>query len=244
VGEAQKEISGLTIKIGHIDWARVVRLISYTMKLFFVRHAESVANAKLKDIHGKGDQLSPRGQVQANDLSVELAKHTYDQIYVSPSLRTIQTVAPYLRSAGRKATVLPICAETPGPSLVKIVEAVFGSRSKKSKSKSVEILPEHAELLVPHPRFTEPPVRHESLKDGLKRTDLLAQYLIETYGKSSASVLLVSHGQMGRQLIALLSRSPVPHPDNAQLWKLSGTECPFVLERINGRGCFGRRKSD
>ena len=64
------------------------------MRLFFVRHAESVANAKLKDVYGQGDQLSPRGHVQANDLSVELAKHKYDRIYVSPSLRTIQTVVP------------------------------------------------------------------------------------------------------------------------------------------------------
>jgi broad specificity phosphatase PhoE len=166
---------------------------------------------------------------------VELAKHDYDQIYVSPSLRTIQTVAPYLRSSGRQATLLPICAEAPGPSFVKIIDTLFGSRSKKLRSKSLEIPPEHADLLVPHPRYTAPPVRHESLKDGLKRTDLLAKYLIETYGRSEASVLLVSHGQMGRQLIALLSRSLVPHPDNAQVWKLSGTERPFVLERINGR---------
>ena len=194
------------------------------MKLFFVRHAESVSNAKLKEVLGKGDQLSPLGQTQANELSIELARHKYDRIYVSPSLRTIQTVAPYLRSAGREATLLPICAEAPNP-----------SRSKKSKPKSVEILPEHKGLVLPHPRFTDPPVRHESLKDGLKRTELLAQYLVETYGKSDLSVLLVSHGQMGKQLIALLSRSMVPHPDNAQLWKLSGTDCPFVLERVNGR---------
>jgi len=205
------------------------------MKLFFARHAESVSNAKLKDVLGKGDQLTPLGQTQASDLSVELAKHSYDHIYVSPSLRTIQTVAPYLRSSGRQATLLPICAEAPGPSLSRIIETFLGSRSKKHKSKSVEILPEHADLLVPHPRFTDPPVRHESLKDGMKRTELLASYLVETYGKSDLSVLLVSHGQMGRQLISLLSRSVVPHPENAQLWKLSGAGYPFFLERVNGR---------
>ena len=205
------------------------------MNLFFVRHAESVSNAKSKDKYGKGDQLTPLGQTQANDLSVELAKHSYDQIYVSPSLRTIQTVAPYLRSSGKQATLLPICAEAPGPSIARVFESLLGSRSKKHKSKSVEILPEHADLLVPHPRFTDPPVRHESLKDGIKRTELLALYLVETYGKSDLSVLLVSHGQMGRQIISILSRSVVPHPDNAQLWKLSGTGCPFYLERVNGR---------
>jgi broad specificity phosphatase PhoE len=194
------------------------------MRLHFLRHAESVANAELKSQFGKGDQLSPHGLVQAEAVVETLLQNGYDKIYVSPSLRTLQTIAPYLRRTNRRATILPICSEIPG-----VLEMLKNFAGKK-RPKSLVIPRNYQDLFIPHPRFTAPAMRGESLIDVTERLRCFERYILESYGPTPASVLLVSHGRFGRELIQRLLGFKVSHPENAKLWRMSGTMRPFILE--------------
>jgi len=194
------------------------------MRLHFLRHAESVANAKLKSQFGKGDQLSPHGLDQAEAVVETLLQNDYDKIYVSPSLRTIQTIAPYLRRTNRRATILPICSEIPG-----VLEMLRNFAGKK-RPKSLVTPRSYRDLFTPHPRFTAPAMRGESLIDVTERLRSFEHYILESYGPTHASVLLVSHGRFGRELIQRLLGYKVSHPENARLWRMSGTMRPFTLE--------------
>lgn len=63
-------------------------------RIYLVRHAESVANTRgLYQGQTYNTPLSPLGQLQAKALAQYLANHTFDQIFVSPLLRTLQTAS-------------------------------------------------------------------------------------------------------------------------------------------------------
>lgn len=194
------------------------------MRLHFLRHAESVANAGLKSQFGEGDQLSPHGLDQAEAIVETLLQSGYDKIYVSPSLRTLQTITPYLRRSNQRATILPICSEI--PSALEMIKNLLG----KKRPKTLKIPEIYQDLFVPHPRFTTPPMRGESLLDVTERLKCFESYLLGSYGNTHTSLLLVSHGRFGRELIQRLIGRPVSHPENAGLWKMKGSTRPFTLE--------------
>ena len=214
------------------------------MRFYFVRHAESVANANLKKIYGAGDQLSPRGNVQAIRLAESLLRYSFDQIYSSPSLRALQTVAPYLRSAKRRATVLPTCSEIPTQSSEK-EGGIHGECCEwdERKHKKIDIPEEYRELFALHGMFTTPTLRHESWGEAMQRVDLLLDYFTKWYGGSSLAVLLVSHGRLGRELLSRLVGGRVEHPSNAGVWELSGTSVPFSVDSTCPREDFPMERS-
>ena len=73
-------------------------------------------------------------------------------------------------------------------------------------------------------------MRGESLIDVTERLRCFDRYILESYGPTPASVLLVYLGRFGRELIQRLLGYKVAHPQNAKLWRLSGTMRPFILE--------------
>ena len=195
------------------------------MNLYFLRHAESVANTKLKDQFARGDQLSPHGRKQAEAVVSTLVQNVYHKIFVSPSVRALQTIAPYLIHTKRIATILPACAEI--PSRPKILKNIF---SRDKRPKAFKIPEVYQDLFAPDPRFTAVPMRAESLIDVNERLTLFERYIVGTYGSTATSLLLVSHGRFGRELIQRLLGRKVSHPENAQLWKITGSMCPFALD--------------
>ncbi|MCV7068385.1 histidine phosphatase family protein [Mycolicibacterium farcinogenes] len=71
------------------------------MRVTFVRHAESTANANhIIDTTVPGPGLTPTGQQQAKDLVDRLGDNNYDAIYASTMLRTQQTATPMSQYLG------------------------------------------------------------------------------------------------------------------------------------------------
>jgi probable phosphoglycerate mutase len=67
------------------------------MEIVLVRHAEP---EWVRDGYTVDDPpLTARGHRQAAALATRLAEESFDEVYVSPLLRTRQTAAPYLRRA-------------------------------------------------------------------------------------------------------------------------------------------------
>lgn len=78
----------------------------------FVRHAETVANATGR-YNGKTlNQLSAKGEKQAQAVVEPLRRlGHFDVILISPSERVLKTFAPYLRATHQQATVWPLLYE-------------------------------------------------------------------------------------------------------------------------------------
>jgi len=75
-------------------------------KIFLLRHcltsdSENHINGSRRDT-----PLSENGQKQAIKLITELSKHHYDVVFVSPLVRTQQTIQPYLDSLKDKPPVI------------------------------------------------------------------------------------------------------------------------------------------
>ncbi|BBY28440.1 histidine phosphatase family protein [Mycolicibacterium sediminis] len=74
----------------------------------FVRHAESAGNASgLIDTSVPGPSLTPKGEVQAEDVAAELATTPHDGVYASTMIRTQQTAQPFADDIHRDVVVLP-----------------------------------------------------------------------------------------------------------------------------------------
>ncbi len=93
-------------------------VLAAPLHLTFVRHSETVANATGRYNARTLNVFSERGEKLVVALTETLLKSPRpDAILVSPSLRALRTIAPYLRRTGQKATVWPLlyecCTERP-----------------------------------------------------------------------------------------------------------------------------------
>lgn len=88
------------------------RVLAPATDLTFVRHAETVANATGKYNSRTLNAFSVLGNQEIAELTQRLLKEPrFDRILVSPSPRTLKTIAPYLRASGQRATVWPLLYE-------------------------------------------------------------------------------------------------------------------------------------
>ncbi|MFV8049113.1 histidine phosphatase family protein [Mycobacterium sp. 48b] len=88
------------------------------MRVTFVRHAESQANANhIIDTTIPGPGLTQTGQQQAQALVDKLGDNNYDAIYASTMLRTQQTATPMSQHLGLPIQVIDGISEIPAGSL-------------------------------------------------------------------------------------------------------------------------------
>lgn len=88
------------------------------MRVTFVRHAESEANANhIIDTTVPGPGLTPTGQQQSQALVDKLGDNNYDAIYASTMLRTQQTATPMSQYLGMPIQVIDGISEIPAGAL-------------------------------------------------------------------------------------------------------------------------------
>ncbi|MUL84015.1 MULTISPECIES: histidine phosphatase family protein [unclassified Mycolicibacterium] len=98
------------------------------MRVTFVRHAESTANANhIIDTTVPGPGLTPKGQQQAEALVGKLGDNNYDAIYASTMLRTQQTAVPMSQYLGLPIQVIDGIAEIPAGALEGKSQDQFGT---------------------------------------------------------------------------------------------------------------------
>ena len=169
------------------------------MRLYFVRHAQSVGNADGYFSTVNHDQLSPLGLEQAEALAVRLEGLAFDEIYVSPTQRTLQTLAPYLREQERQAQVWPDLAEGCWQS---DMEAPIPVR--EGLAELITVPPE----LAARYRVGEDRCRHpwgeETYKEGVVRSVAAGEELLKRHGGTADCVLVVGHLNSGCCMLELL----------------------------------------
>lgn len=178
------------------------------MKLFIVRHAESEGNATGNYSTAVADSLSASGESQAEALAASLKARSFDTIIVSPRLRALETIAPYLTATGQQAEIWPEIAEA---CWHEDREEPAGTWPRQAASLPA-FAPGHFCF-----RDGEPiaPADVESFGEGLCRIHTALHLIQEAFIPDHELVLLVTHGHVIRELLNLMlgteTIAPFPH---------------------------------
>lgn len=80
-------------------------------RLYLIRHGESNGNATGDYSTKAHDNLTPKGESQAEQLAKKLLEINPQTLFCSPLSRAMQTLKPYLAKSKRKAALLPFFSE-------------------------------------------------------------------------------------------------------------------------------------
>jgi broad specificity phosphatase PhoE len=176
------------------------------MKILFVRHAQCYGNVDGKYDTGYKTRLTPLGYKQADALAEQLMKFNFDVILTSPAERAMHTVLPYLKLTSRKAEVWPEFVEMRGR---KDIDTPLPPEIRYNGPVEIPAdLREFFTLRADREGMLMPPL-DESYEEGQRRATLAAQRLLQLYGNTETSVLLVAHACNGARVIEALMRIPL-----------------------------------
>lgn len=229
------------------------------LKVYYLRHAESGANAEYHwkkvprdqwpSYVGNADTFSPKGEQQAQEVVDKLKGHSFDFIAVSPLWRTRNTILPYLRATGQKGEIWPELAE-----FDVAIEDILKGNGKVSKDHppSPDLFTGGKEIVLPDSEkefFTLRPGAATFVKTGgapeQEVTDRRAivsravQLLRERFAGTDKTVLLTGHGNAGRLFAAELTGDTRvledgKHIYNTHLWMAEEQpDGTFRLELFN-----------
>ena len=205
------------------------------LKIYYLRHAEYGGNVvyQWKDkpksewpaYVGRGDMFTPKGKEQVQALTQKLLKnYHFDFIAVSPTWRTKNTIAPYLKAAGMKAEVWPELLEfndlhhqhdpnQPPPS------ADLFSGEPLTLSKEDQGLFTLREGNPPGFKISKEPLQAAS--DRRAVVDRIIELVRQRFDNQDKSILLVGHGNSGRILAEELTHEKQAfekEPPNTAMW--------------------------
>lgn len=154
------------------------------MKLYFVRHGESVANVEWV-VSNRGFQhpLTDKGRQQVMNLADSLKDIEFSHIYSSPLQRAVQTAEILSKAMGMTFEITDALREGDG--------GILEGRSDVECWRMVEELESQW--------FTKG--NHDAkIEDGESYNDIVARFvpfiedLVKTYARTENTILLVSHG--------------------------------------------------
>ena len=174
------------------------------MKLYIIRHAESQGNASGQYGTEVSDSLSLQGEKQAEALAEELKALEFDKIIVSPRLRTMQTIAPYLKKTDQKGEIWP-----------ELAEACWHEEREDPAEKwnpiPVQLTDSEKEIFTFRDNESVIPASVETFREGLCRVNEAFKRIQKMASESDESILMVSHGHFIREFMNILldTRKPV-----------------------------------
>ena len=171
--------------------------------LIIVRHAQTVANVT-KDYSPENQRtFSAQGKAEVRELAHKLRALDIDHVVVSPTHRTLHTIATYLESEGEVAEVWP-----------EVEECCY--HEDRDASASATIPPGHPieidTALAPLFRFRSPEAARwynaQNYADSEKMALGAAGLLERRFGGTGKTVLVVTHCHTGAWMIAELLGDP------------------------------------
>lgn len=160
-------------------------------RFILVRHGETAANREMRYIGSRDDELTERGQQQAQQVVAALAELPIAAIYASPRLRTQATAQPLAARLGLSIATAD-----------ELRENAFGSWEGMSRDEVLNHSPEYAAQL--HAWERDPsiaPPGGESIAAMAERVESFVQSLCERH--PNQSIALVSHVGPIKALIAV-----------------------------------------
>ena len=209
------------------------------LKIYFIRHAEAghnvvkewenIPKSEWPAYVGNGDLLTPKGELQKVEAAQKLQKYHFDFIATSPSLRARKTILPYLEIVGVKSEIWPELNEYSSyakqllsDSLPKPLHPIFNAGSKIVLTKEDSIyfrLRNDGQKTYKFTSKKEDITAYSSeIKVVLKS---LVDRILLKYGGSDKSVLLASHGNIGKDLLRYLINDMMEKTEvigNTKIW--------------------------
>ena len=168
--------------------------------LYLVRHAETVANVTQEYTDETQRRFSDKGQAEIRALARQLGAEKIDRVIVSPTVRALKTIAPYLEQEKRNAEIWPEleeCCWQDATGSERISELPRGAR--------VEVDPSLEGLF----RFRSEDRSHWYDARTAEESDFVVKRAVETirdrFSHTGETVVVVSHFHMGRKLIGALT---------------------------------------
>ena len=196
------------------------------MKIYFVRHAQSVGNAGGEYDRSNASKLTDLGLQQAELLAERLMSYQFDDIIVSPLERTVRTILPYLKKTDRKAEVWPELVEARGRKDVEM-EVPEVMRMGAPIGLPEEALPylrirddEYGQNLAPG---------DENYQEGQRRVTVAGQKLLEKHDMEDITFLVVGHACSGARFLEALMKIPLDGR-----FQHSNTGMTLIEQKANG----------
>lgn len=204
------------------------------LDLYFVRHAETIANVTGDYSEKNQKTFSDKGTEQIRQLSRGLRQYKFDHICVSPKYRARKTIEPYLKQNGLVAEIWP-----------ELAECCHQSDRNVSPTNIEPALGELISLTGDEKRYfffrdgkeKDRLYLSGNYADGILQLRKAHELIIKRFGGSPQKVLLVGHGLAGGRIVELL-RGLKPEgkafTQNAKITLLrQGNDGKFKLIRFN-----------
>ncbi len=203
------------------------------LDIYLVRHAETEANASGVNNKQTSGEFSVTGLQQIAHLTTDLVRYQFDEILVSPTERTLNTIAPYLKKSGRVGVVWP-----------EITECCW--QGENGGVFEGQLVPGREIVLPPDVvqqfvfRDAASRVRYEgrNYADGMAQVQQAVKLIKARYFGSGKTILIVTHYHAGGLLMAQLldvERAKLPGLINAGITHLQQMpDGSMALLMVNG----------
>lgn len=203
------------------------------LDIYFVRHAETMANASGVNTSGNSNMFSEKGNEQIGALTRELKPMRFDVILVSPAERAMNTILPYLKESGQKGIVWPELTECCWQK-----NRDNGAAGRLVTSAALRLNNEQQAYFAFRDADSTLSYANNSYADGVAQVRHAEELLKQRYYGSDKTILIVAHYHSGQVLMADLlgtTRDKVPNLENGKLAHLhQGDDSRFTLLSING----------
>ncbi len=207
---------------------------SAALEVYFVRHAETLANVSGVHTTKTNTTFTQRGEEQIKILTSQLKEHQFDAILVSSLPRALNTVLPYLRASSQTGEVWPELAECCWQS----------PQSSPAKGELIAAAPitlsqEQLSYFTFRDSASQFDYRNVSYNDGVVQVTHAVQLLKQRYFGMNQTILIVAHYHSGQVLISELlgvPRQQLPPLKNAELLHLHQDDagCIHLLPLLSG----------
>lgn len=211
-----------------------VAAVADGLDIYLVRHAQTEANASGVNDKHTSSTFSNAGQSQIRQLTDNLMKYKFDAVLVSPTERTLYTIAPYLKVTGTTGVIWP-----------EIAECCWQKDQKNQDGghlvwgEEVRLPPEIAAQFSFRDGIPARGYANRSYADGIEQLRQAATLIKDRYCCSGKSILVVTHYHAGALLMAQLlgmERGDLPSLENTGIAHLrQGADGRYSLLMINGR---------
>jgi broad specificity phosphatase PhoE len=174
------------------------------VKLFLIRHGQSMGNLTGDYSTNQHDNLSEKGRKQAEDLALRLIEAPIyshvSRIFSSPLGRAKQTIIPFLKKQKMKAEIWPDLAEScwqeDHDQPLSNPELAYHSFPLEKGEEAYFYSPDGKEIMAPS--------ENETFQDGLRRMKRVSRRLTEICSEKKGDILVICHAWSISKLLVLL----------------------------------------
>jgi len=199
------------------------RIAFAATEIYFARHAQTMGNLTHHHSSSNDRTLSPKGRTQVQQLTRQLAMLNIDVIVVSPKIRVLKTILPYLRKQRKQAEIWP-----------ELAECCWQKHRQSSAGK-----PERGSNIdldrTMQPYFIFPKAedrlryRTNGYGEGMTQTFMASDRVRKRFAYSNQRILIVGHYHAGARLLEiLLGQEPIGR------YKIGNTQIIHLHERNDG----------